>query len=123
MRVRDCATGNELKMADAVEELREFLLSLNGLVENIKRFRNIDDINGLEHCKRKLENYISILTAIAVNVLENTRDHTDTSLQVLVEDLVSLCRQKLQDLTVYFNNIPVEEGSVNSLGFLPSTGG
>ena len=111
-------------MAGNVDELREFLQSLNELFENTKRCQDINDINGLEHCKRKLENYISVLTAIAVAVEENTRTRhsNDTSLQVLVEDLVSSPRQKLEDVTVYLNSLYLEECS-NPIGILPSTGG
>ena len=112
-------------MAGNVDELREFLQSLNKLFENTKRCQDINDINGLEHCKRKLENYISVLTAIAVAVEENTstRHSNDTSLQVLVEDLVSSSRQKLEDVTVYLNSLYLEEECSNPIGILPSTGG
>ena len=112
-------------MASNVDELREFLQSLNELFENTKRCLDINDINGLEHCKRKLENYISVLTAIAV-ALENTRTRhgiNDTSLQVLVEDLVSSSRQKLEDVTVYINSLHLEQERSNPIGILPSTGG
>ncbi len=51
-----------------------------------------------------------------------TRHSNDTSLQVLVEDLVSSSRQKLEDVTVYLNSLYLEEECSNPIGILPSTG-
>ena len=64
------------KMASDVEELGDFLASLNKLFNQIQRSLSIHDPICIEHYKNKLENYISIVVAISVAV--NNTNQTET---------------------------------------------
>ena len=57
-------------MASDVEELSEFLLSLNILFNQIQHVtkHQFDDQIYAEHCKNKLEDYLSIVVAMSVKV-------------------------------------------------------
>ena len=54
------------------EELRAFLESVNTMLNQIQRSLTISDPICIDHCKNKLENYISILAAISATVNYNT---------------------------------------------------
>ncbi len=59
-------------MAEGIEELRTFFMNLNTLFGQISQaFLNKDTI-GAEHCKSKLEDYISIVVAITTRTLKIT---------------------------------------------------
>ena len=42
-------------MADAVEDLQNFLVSLNTIFSKLNSFREVRDIRGLEYAKDRLE--------------------------------------------------------------------
>ena len=50
------------------EELRDFHESVNTMLNQIQRSLTISDPICIDHCKNKLQNYISILAAISATV-------------------------------------------------------
>ena len=107
-------------MADGSDDLREFLLSLNDLFDRIKRVQIIGDLDELEHCGRKLEDYVSLLNAISVAVSENTWSENDL-LQRIVDQLIEASHRKLQEISELFVNITRAEKGQQRLN-LSSTG-
>ena len=56
------------------EDLRDFLESINTLSNQIQRSLAVSDPICIEHCKNKLENYISIVAAISVTVNNQSQE-------------------------------------------------
>ena len=98
---------------------------------------------GVEHCKMKLENYIGIVVAMSVALIEdNTTSNTApretdatsspsdarvpqsrrTSLTTLLTDLVAGMESELEKLSQVVENHPIEKRK-DTTSFLPSTGG
>lgn len=121
-------------MADDVEDLGDFLITLNTLFEQIHRSLYNKDTIGAEHCKNKLENYIGIVVAMSVALTEIDNNTTSretnhatrvtqrTSLTTLLTDLIAGMENELEKLSQVVENHPVERKR-DVTSFLPSTGG
>lgn len=112
-------------MAD-VEELRDFLQSVKTLFDqSLRSFQNKDTI-GAEHCKNKLENYVSIFIAMSMAVSENvvTSNSTadQTSLSVLLSDLINGMETEHAKLSQVVETYPAQN-MTHFPSTLPSTGG
>ena len=104
------------------EDLRDFLESINTLSNQIQRSLAVSDPICIEHCKNKLQNYISIVAAISVTVKSQERTEDSDSLGTLLNSLFSDMERELERLSVVVENYSVEERwEVTCL--LPSTGG
>ena len=123
-------------MAEDVEELRDFFVSLNRLFgQSLLAFQNKDTI-GSEYCKIKLENYLSIVVAMFGAVSESSitsasRDSSsyDNSLATLLEALITAMEEELEKLSQVFETCPEQVMTVNECchvyvnDTLASTGG
>ena len=119
------------KMASDVEELGDFLASLNKLFNQIQRSLSIHDPICIEHYKNKLENYISIVVTMSVAVnktnqretvqTEDTQRTQEASLSTLLNDLLAGMEQELGKLSEVEICPTEERREITSL--LPSTGG
>lgn len=117
-------------MAD-IEELRNFLLSVQNLFGHCSRSYLNKDTVGAEYCKSKLENYGAIIVAMAVAVSESETENAEelvgttearTSLSALLSELLSAMESARVKLSEVVETLPSENLS-NVLSTLPSTGG
>ena len=117
-------------MAD-IEELRNFLLSVQTLFGHCSRSYLNKDTVGAEYCKNKLENYGAIIVAMAVAVSESETDNADelvgttearTSLSALLSELLSAMESARIKLSEVLETLPAEN-LCNLPSILPSTGG
>lgn len=113
-------------MAEDVEELKDFFLGLNTLFgRSLRAFQNKDTI-GVEYCKTKLENYISIVVAMSGALSENlymASASNDNNLPMLLEDMVIAMEKELEKLSQVAETCPERNITINACSTLTSTGG
>ena len=64
-------------MAADVDDRGDFLVALDALFDQIQRSLHNKDPIGVQHCNMKLENYIGIVVAMSVALIEdNTTSNT-----------------------------------------------
>ena len=115
-----------------VEELKDFFLGLNALFgHSLRAFQNKDTI-GVEYCKTKLENYISIVVAMSGALSENvyTTDASrslplshNSNLAMLLQDLVVAMEGELEKPSQVSEACPDANTTINVCSTLTSTGG
>ncbi|XP_028398668.1 uncharacterized protein LOC114522227 [Dendronephthya gigantea] len=113
-------------MAD-VEELRNFLLSIQNLLRHCSQAYLNKDTVGAEYCKSKLQNYGAIIVAMAVAVSEGENEtalsgQTGVSLSALLSELLSAMENEQVKLSEVVE-LSVAENLTNVPSTLPSTGG
>ena len=124
-------------MASDVEELSEFLASLDVLFNQIQQSLSINDHICMEHLKNKLEDYLTIVIAMSVNVNsglsevvqgqdEGTRlglAREVPSLCALIHELIVKMEQELEKLAevIEMGSTRTERREITSM--LPSSGG
>ena len=119
-------------MDEDIEELRDFFIGLQRLFgQSLQVFQNKDAI-GIEYCKNKFENYISIVAAMFGAVSEYTitsssRDSSSDDVAMLLENLITVMEEELEKLSRAFETcleqeLPTNENSLAS-DTLISTGG
>ena len=117
-------------MANDIEELRRFFLSVNSIFRQSLRAFQDKDVIGAEYCKNKLENYISIILAMSGALLENTSGRetlvhshgTGSSLSTLLADLVGGMETEVGKLSQVVETRPTTN-PLNITPTLASTGG
>ncbi len=117
-------------MAD-IEELRNFLLSVQTLFGHCSRSYLNKDTVSAEYCKNKLENYGAIIVAMAVAVSESETDNAEelvgttearTSLSALLSEFLSAMESAQIKLSEVLETLPA--GNLCNLpSTLQSTGG
>lgn len=124
-------------MASDVEELSEFLVSLNVLFNQIQHSLSINDHICMEHQKNKLEDYLSIVIAMSVKVNSGPSEVVQRQdeaarlglarevlpLSALLHELVVMMEQELEKLSevIEMRSTRTERREITSM--LPSSGG
>ncbi len=107
-------------MAADVDELQNFVCAIDSLFNQCRRSQCNRDPIGSEHCKNKMEDYILIVVAMKAAVDENTA--ANSSLGVLLDNLIAAMERELEKLAEVVDSCPTEEVR-NVISLLPSTGG
>ena len=117
------------KMASDVEEISEFLLSLNRLFNQIQHSLSINDPICMEHYKNKLEDYSSIVVAICIKVdmsrtdQEEVQSTTGHTLSSLLNNLIEYIEQEHGKLCQVIEMSPAQVERREITSVLPSGGG
>lgn len=94
-------------MEDNVSELEDFLHGINDLLSNCQLIRCDEYDVRAEHRMNKMEDYIQILVAMKLAVVENT--DANSRLCLLLENLVDIMTRELEMLHENVSSFPIGE--------------